>query len=164
MFGGADNELLSFETGTEVASIGSSRIDGMLARTPILFCVVTWMEHYNGVAGDQPSGGGSFIDTKGYGHEIFNFRPFRNRFYGFVEPGGRIALERLGGDRRAEFLPGVTVVFVAPFHGKSPYVIVGWYQNATVYRSPQDSPSEADRVFRGDPIGFNLAAAQQDGH
>jgi hypothetical protein len=83
------------------------------------------MENYVGVKGDQPSGGGSFIDTEGYGHEIFNFRPFRDHFFGFVEPGGRIALERLGGGRLAESFPGVSVVFVAPFHGEGPYVIVG---------------------------------------
>jgi len=140
-----------------------SRIDEMLARTPILFCVITWMENYDGVIGDQPSGGGSFIDTEGYGHEIFNFRSFRNHFYGFVEPGGRIAIERLGGDSQTESFPGVTVVFVAPFHGESPYVIVGWYKNATVYRSPQDPPNGSARVFHGDPIGFNLRAAQKDG-
>lgn len=141
----------------------SSRIGGMDARSPILFCVVTWMEQYDGVAGDQPAGGGAFIDAKGYGHEIFNFRPFRNHYYGFVEPGGRIALERLGAGNLAEFLPGVTVVFVAPFHGKTPYVVVGWYRNATVYRSPQDPPTASGRVFRGDQIGFNLRAAKKDG-
>lgn len=121
------------------------------------------MEQYDGVAGDQPSGGGSFIATEGYGYEIFNFRPFGGHFYGFVESHGRIALERLGGARSAEFLPGVTVVFVAPFHGAQPYVIVGWYKNATVYRSPQHPPKGSGRVFRGNPIQFNLKAARKDG-
>jgi Protein NO VEIN, C-terminal len=140
-----------------------SRIDEMVPRDPILFCVITWMENYVGVTDDQPSGGGSFIDIEGYGYEIFNFRPFRKRFLGFVEPGGRIALERLGGDHLSEYLEGVTVVFVAPFQGEGPYVIVGWYKNATVYRSPQEPPDGSGRVFDGDSISFNLSAAQKDG-
>src|SRR5437773_2410256 len=68
----------------------------MPVNQPILFCVVTWMEYYDATPGDKASGGGSFIDRQGYGHEVFNFRPFNGWYYGFVQLRGGIALERLG--------------------------------------------------------------------
>jgi len=58
----------------------------MLADTPILFCIVTWMQHYDGSRGDEPSGGGSFIEVEGYGHEMFNLRPFQGRLYVSLNP------------------------------------------------------------------------------
>jgi hypothetical protein len=120
------------------------------------------MDRYTGVAGDKPLGGGSFIDEEGYGYEMFNFRPFRGRVYGFVEVLGRITLERLGSRADAEYLSGVTVIFVAPLRGRSPHVIVGWYRNATIYRSYQNASEALNRVVRGKQIGFNLAAAHKD--
>src|ERR1700757_4973671 len=117
----------------------------MRADAPILFCVVTWMDLYEGSPGDDAIGGGSFVDQEGFGYEMFNFRSFRGQFYGFVEPGGHISLERLGAGRSAESIDGVLVVFVAPSFGTSPYVIIGWYKNATVFRSIQEPPKGSGR-------------------
>lgn len=139
---------------------GAVKYIGMRVDQPILFCVVTWMEYYDGTPGDKASGGGSFIDRHGYGYEVFNFRPFNHWYYGFVQLAGRIALERLGVERDAESVANVTVVFVAPREGRTPYVICGWYQDATVYRSYQLPPIRSKRVYRGKKIEYNLKAAK----
>jgi hypothetical protein len=41
-------------------------------------------------------------------------------------------------------------------------VIVGWYQNARVYRTLQDPPDGSARAYGNDQIRFNLEAAQED--
>ena len=65
----------------------------------MLFCRVGWMEKYQGLNnGDKIIGGGSYIDIKGYGHEIMNFLPYKGRMYGFVEGG--ISIEKLGASRK----------------------------------------------------------------
>jgi hypothetical protein len=71
-------------------------------------------------------------------------------------------LERLGSRAGAEYVSGATVIFVAPLRGRSPHVIVGWYRNATIYRSYQNAPRASNRVAKGKQIGFNLAAAHKD--
>jgi hypothetical protein len=127
---------------------------------PILFCIVTWMEYYRGDHGDRPSGGGSFIDREGYGYEMFNFKPFKRRYYGWVQVPGGIALERLGAENGSESVSNVTVVFVTPLHGKTPYVICGWYRSATVYRFPRDPLAGSERFHGATPIGYNIEAPQ----
>jgi hypothetical protein len=119
------------------------------------------MEYYAGDQGDPPSGGGSFIDSEGFGYEMFNFKAFNGRYYGWVQVTGGITLERLGADKGAESLTNVTVVFVAPWHGRNPYVICGWYRNATVYRLPHEPLSGSNRVHRGESIGYNLEAPEK---
>lgn len=105
---------------------------------PILFCNVGWMEQYQGLrAGDQISGGGSYVNKEGRGHEVCNFSADHATLYGYVEtPGKQIDLERLGARSGQDSLSGTTVVWTAtrPSGGT---VIVGWYKDATVFREYQ---------------------------
>lgn len=62
--------------------------------------------------------------------------------YGYVEPGGRINLERLGAARLgvvygADSVSDILIVWTAKRPQGGIY-IVGWYKNATVYRDYQD--------------------------
>jgi hypothetical protein len=119
------------------------------------------MEYYDATPGDEASGGGAFIDEQGYGYEVFNFKAVNRSYYGYVEVAGGIALERLGAEPGAKSVSNVTAVFVAPREGRIPYVICGWYRNATVYRFPQEPPPGLKRVFRNVSIEYNLQAAQE---
>lgn len=105
---------------------------------PILFCNVGWMERYQGLrSGDQISGGGSYVMKEGRGHEICNFSPDNNTFYGYVQPPGeQINIERIGKGSHNESIGGVTVVWTATRPGGGT-AIVGWYKDATVFRSYQ---------------------------
>ncbi len=102
---------------------------------PLLFLNVGEMSKYKGLARDTISGGGKNVSLYGFGHEIFNFEPYKRKMYGFGKtPHNAIRLENLGATKDAENVNGVTVIWVAKSR------IVGWYKNATVYRHHQQPP------------------------
>jgi len=107
---------------------------------PMLFCRIGWMSRYRGLARNETIvGGGVFVKEHGYGHEMFNFEPFRGSVYGYVQPPhDNINISRLGASSKDESIIGVLVIWVAQG------VIVGWYQDATVYRYHQESAVAQD--------------------
>lgn len=110
----------------------------------ILYCRVGWMKFYVGAQGDHPKNGGSF-NKKHCGYEIYNFREFDSKYYGYVEPGKikdrvrSINIDKLGAPSSAEKIDGVLVVWFATKEKSGQYV-VGWYKNATVFKKRQDVP------------------------
>ncbi|MGA8027898.1 MAG: DUF3883 domain-containing protein [Bryobacteraceae bacterium] len=120
----------------------------------LLFMNVGSMRAYKGlVKGDTISGGGEYPKTHGFGHEIFNFKPFKGRYYGYGRPANdAIALERLGAPEGSSYIDAVLVVWVAKSH------VVGWYKNARVYREWQPPPPGSKRLFRGHECGYYATA------
>lgn len=56
----------------------------------MVFLRVGWMDCYQGITGgDTISSGGAYVAEHGFGHEIFNYQPFQNAVYGYVQPPGR---------------------------------------------------------------------------
>lgn len=102
------------------------------------------MDKYQGPEEHKPSGGGSFVDKEGYGHEIFNFKSHDGKTYGYVKPVG----ETINIDRIAQFpvendfIDNVTVVWTASKPKVNGIFIVGWYKNARVYRNYKKRPDE----------------------
>jgi 5-methylcytosine-specific restriction protein A len=103
---------------------------------PILFCNVGWMNKYNGIAGDSIERGGKY-NKHSIGHEVCNFTNNQGFVYGYVQPVGEsIRLEKLGASKKDGNIEGVTVVWTAgPESGGT--VVLGWYEDATVYRDLQ---------------------------
>ncbi len=131
----------------------------------ILICNVSWMKYYRGIQGEKPEGGGSWVKKKGYGHELYNFLPYKGRLYGYVQAvGDTIAIEKLGANPDDDYAVGVTVVWVATEPSTRGTYVVGWYRNATVYRHKQNPPADAHRQEPDtqQPIGFNIAASESD--
>ena len=80
---------------------------------------------------------GQYVKKNKTGNEVWNFQPIGNCQFGYVRPkGNKINLKRLGAHPTADYVDDVTVVFVATRpEGKS--VVVGWYDNARVWRKLQ---------------------------
>lgn len=122
-----------------------------------VFCNLMWSDWY-----DDPDGrgtnGGSYVAKTGSGNENMNFLPIEIQYNG--EPKSMMLgsfetkttgsrqnsthIERIHGCdamRNYEFVNGVTVIWCAtpPQGGCS---VVGWYNNATVYRDYQTIPIE----------------------
>jgi hypothetical protein len=119
---------------------------------PVLFARIGWMKYYNGpITGDErPKGGGKYNRTE-IGNEAFNFHAIDGRLFGYFQPqmqASKIRLERIVPGTQGASLKNVLVVFVATDPEQRSQRIVGWYQNATVYRDPQPSPP-------GERNGFN---------
>lgn len=139
--------------------------------TPMIFFRVGWMRNYMGVSvSDKISGGGAFVESHGFGYEMFNFLPFNNMMYGYVRPirgkgafddGSGIKLERIGGGAADADMGGVLVVWIAK-HPKGGTYLIGWYHNATVYRACQTLVGKSNRVFRAKKIGYYASAKSSD--
>lgn len=123
---------------------------------PILFCNVGWMEYYNGIDGDFLKRGGSHNDHS-IGHEVCNFTKSGRMCYGYVQSTGRMRIEKIGAKKDAESVDGVTVVWTAgPDAGGT--AVVGWYENATVYRESQSIPNPSSRHLKNGIDTFRISA------
>lgn len=96
---------------------------------------IGYMERYDGP--DTIKGGGSYIRERGVGGEIYNFKPSRGTCYGYAMSLHGAGLDLKFLDRaqvweQGDELAGVDVVFFAR-HQSRGQVVVGWYQNSTVY-------------------------------
>lgn len=100
----------------------------------ILYCRIGWSELY---CGERPVNGGSY-NKDHIGLEAYTFRKFSEQYYGFVETGGQIHIEKIKEadiDRAADTIEDVLVVWIATKpRPQSGQFIVGWYKNAKVYR------------------------------
>ena len=107
----------------------------------ILFCNITYMKKYIGITDeDMPNKGGAWVEKNKNAHEQWNFLNYNGYCYGFVMNNGQqFAIERINEKAKNNAtIDGVTVVWCA-LNDKNETVIVGWYENATVYRYYQDS-------------------------
>lgn len=136
----------------------------------LIFLNTGWMDFYQGVDNDKISGGGRHVDKHGWGGEVFNFKNFQDKFYGYVQPkidkkynsDCIIKLERIGASPTAKKLDGVTVVWTAKEPNSGGTHIIGWYKNATVYRKYQEPPKSSRRVWKGHEFGFYVVAKIKD--
>lgn len=138
---------------------------------PILILHVVWMDKYQGWEPEPKfyAGGFKYAAKFGWGHELFNFKPYNGKCYGTVqharkEAPNRIALEKLGGASDDEYVDGVLVVWTAPQRNKQGRTIVGWFNNARVYALPQALPKKAGRIFKNENIPYRVEADAADCH
>lgn len=128
---------------------------------PILLCRVSWMDRYQGTKGDSPHSGAAYIKRNRYGAEIFNFERIGNRLYGYFNHVGELKLERLGAQKNDQLMKGVTVVWCAP-HPRGGVYVVGWYQDATVFRNydvqPEGPRTRSRLPGRTNPAPFRCIA------
>ena len=107
----------------------------------VLVCNVGWMDEYNGLGkGDSIHGGAGFVRKKKWGSEIYNFRVHKGRVYAGLFPG-----------RFKKHYKGINIsnigalIWTAPRRPSGGTFVVGWYKNATVYRTEQDEPPGSRR-------------------
>lgn len=119
---------------------------------PIIFARVADMKYYKGITNaDEPSNGGSYVKDTGLAHECNNFRPViedgedYEKCLGFcMLSGGKSGVNQLHIEnivgceacKKEEACEGVTVVFVSKSNRAKTMRVVGFYNNATVYRYP----------------------------
>lgn len=126
----------------------------------ILFCNVGWMRDYNGITGDSIERGGSY-NNKAIGHEVCNFSSIGGKVFGYVQPTGQIKIERLGADKNASSISGVTVVWTAgPKIGGT--AVIGWYKNATVYRYYQELQNRKKIQKKNKLTHYRIEARAED--
>lgn len=128
----------------------------------IVFCNIGWMKNYDGIQGDSIQRGGSY-NKDAVGHEVCNFTACRGKVYGYVQPTGRISVERLGASKGADKADGVTVIWTAgPNAGGT--AIVGWYTNATVFRDFQEIPNPCKKHRSNNITEYRIVAPIENAH
>jgi len=134
----------------------------------VLFCNITYMKYYRGItADDRPHNGGDYVKKTGDAMEKYNFLPRNGKVFGFVETKHRavdgvetpnkLKIEKI--DKAAtnqDYLDGVTVIFCARDDKETN--IVGWYDNATVYRKI------TEYYFNDKKCLYNITANVEDAH
>jgi hypothetical protein len=99
--------------------------------------------------------------------EIYNFAEYNRRVYGLFYAGrtSKIAIRRLGPTQGDEQIDSVNVIWVARNPTNSRDVnVVGWYANATVYKTIQPAPGGAKRSHphQAHEYGFLMEANSSD--
>ena len=129
----------------------------------ILLARIGFMKFYQGPKpGDEkPIGGGSYNDEK-IGFEAYNFLNIDGTLYGYFQPHMKepyeINLARIEPGYKGEKIENVLVIFFATNPISKGQVVVGWYKNATVYRSFQNP----DTLFQRNNYSYNLEAKEND--
>ena len=122
-----------------------------LSKRRVLFCNVAYMKYYIGITEDDfPINGGKYVNEEFDATEKYNFFECSDGYCrGFVETSHingykakdseprKLKIERIDSAyKNKDSINGVTVIFFAK-PDKGEHVIVGWYENATVYRERQ---------------------------
>ena len=135
---------------TRVYEIIDDKVLLAVPRQPMLVCRITWMKKYEGISNDdKPIGGGSYVDSNNDAFEKFNFCVQEDGLViGFVETkssqghtadikyANSIHIENLDiSAKNNEKVDNVRVVFVSYNPKAQKTVVIGWYDNPTVYRN-----------------------------
>lgn len=126
------------------------------------------MEYYQGQSDtDQIQGGGSYVQEEGMGHEVCNYMQHNGAVFGYVQPPkasgpgeGNIRIERIGADSK-DHVDGVLVVWTAT-RPEGRTAVIGWYKNATVYRTHQYFHSVPKLHKENGLKGYWIKAASED--
>ena len=117
----------------------------------VIFCKIGWMKKYEGITnGDKIENGGKYVDENGIGHEIYNFSPINDKYYGYVRTpkGSNLNLERIKQNSNGnEYVDNVLVIWVAT-NPKGGVYVVGWYNNARVFKMYQNHSQKIINSFK----------------
>lgn len=129
----------------------------------VLFARVGFMKFYQGPKpGDEkPIGGGSF-NTDKIGHEAYNFLNIEGIMYGYFQPHMKppyeINLARIDKNCTGDKIENVLVIWFATNPIGKGQVVVGWNNNATVFRSIQDT----NKLPLRENYSYNIKARAED--
>jgi hypothetical protein len=142
----------------------------------LVFFNIGWLDD------DSIQGGGEYVNELGYGAEMYNFREYEGKVYGYVAVGRgndkqkppannrwdvpmkNMGIEKLGASKYAPSIGNIMVIWVATHPVEGEARIVGWYRTATVYRSLQDPKDLPYRRRKGRDglCPYNVVAKSTD--
>jgi hypothetical protein len=134
-----------------------------LKQPPIIYFNIGWMKHYAGPSPeDFTLGGMGYLADHQHGAEAYNFLPGAEGMLLGYRPGhaNRLSLTRLCAPTGTSSLDGVLVIWMAREPATKRQMIVGWYQNATVYAEAQPQ----SRTINGVSWPYSVSARQQDSY
>lgn len=137
-------------------------ISPKIMTTPsMVYFNVAYMKFYRGITEeDKPYNGGKYINDTGDAGEKYNFVAFDDEFvYGYTEPGftkggykdgkhKELHIENIGPSCiDSDHIDGVKVIMCAKDPNANKTVVVGWYENATVYREVKVFEKDDEQIW-----------------
>jgi 5-methylcytosine-specific restriction enzyme A len=127
----------------------------------VMLCRVVWAEKYDSKKEKIFAGNMRYPAAHNFAHEQLNFAVEHKSVYGYVENRSQnIDIQKLGAEAGAEAVDGVTVIFCALDELSMKLRVVGWYEDAIVYKTPQ-GPKKGS--IRGS-WQYYFRASSQDAH
>lgn len=127
-------------------------------RPRIVFLNIGWMAEYQGPRhDDRTKGGHRYLKNHNLGHESFNFAAHDGKVLGYVPGTYDININKFAGTG-ADRATGVTVIWCARHPELKRHVIVGWYENATIFRKLQRGPWSVESL----PVEHQIEAELKD--
>lgn len=127
----------------------------------LMLCRLVWAEEYKSKKEKIFAGNMKYPATHGFAVEQLNFAHENGSVFGFVENRGeKFDLRKLGAGAADYSIDGVTIIFCAVDRLSMKLRVVGWYENATVFRELQMSSKGS---IRGD-WEYYFKAHSQDAH
>ena len=134
--------------------------------SPVIVFNVAWMAKYQGDLTTLSRSGFAWLKNNDGSGEQHNFKAFRGSVYGYVPHRSKqlINIDKLGASRGDDKIEGVTVVFKARDPERGGSVVVGIYQNASVFRHEQTLPKAFAGRLKGreDTPVYRTSCAAKD--
>ncbi len=132
-----------------------------MADEKLIFINVAWMVSYQGPVGDKAEGKFGFLKTNETAHESWNFEALNGKLYGYVPRSAEVKLKRLGAKTGETSISGVTVAWISRNPRTRKTTIIGWYKNATIYRSADHFRLKRAPKMR---VGYQIEAPAESAH
>ena len=154
---------------TEEFELIDDKVEIRKPRPYLIVCRVAYMKQYNGITEDDiPVNGGSYVSRNNDAAEKMNFHRYDDgNCYIYVETGYKrghtgdnsqansVHLEQIDPNYRGkDFINGVKVALTASSPVLNKSVVVGWYDNVTIFRN---------RVVDSDKV-YMMKCAYDDAH
>ena len=172
-FTGVFKQISLEEDGTRIYEIVEDKVAYRNNNPLLVVCNISYMKYYKGITEEDKilGGGGKYPTENGDGGEKENFLPREDGYtYGFVETNyinsdnnlgntafaKTIHLENLNPNfKNSLSIDGVRVVFISKGPNNDKNIVVGWYDNATLFRTRQNV---------GEQFGYNIKCRNEDAH
>jgi hypothetical protein len=120
------------------------------------------MNHYQGINNDIPKGAGSYVKENQNGGEVYNFKEINGKYYGYSrnQNGRSYDLTKIGANKKDVVIKDYTVVFFATHPTYGGQYVVGWYNNATIYKNTRELKDKG----RGLENIYNFECKKSDGY
>lgn len=128
----------------------------------LLLCEIPWMKKYNRYdENDIPFAGDKALDEEDYSNEYFTFQDNNGSCYGLCDIDEiKIDVYYKGVRKNSEYVQNAVVIWISS-DKKGVKRVVGWYENATIYRKKQIRSIFTDLTGSND-IKYNIISKSMD--
>lgn len=120
----------------------------------LLVVNLSWIDGNYDEKAKTMSSGFAYAKNNPYVHECFNFKNKNGCYYAYVPKAPSLDIRRLGANCSDSAISGVLVIFVSKDNKNNARKIIGYYENATVFKNLRKGPN----VLNGQNIHYLISS------